>query len=52
MLFGIYIAGLESFLGEHIQDGVGCLVHHALIFILSFANDVIIMAFTREGLPR
>jgi hypothetical protein len=50
-LFGIYIDELES-LHEHIQDGDGCLLHHILISILLFVDDVILLASSPEGLQR
>jgi hypothetical protein len=51
-LFGIYIDELELFLHEHIQDGDGCLFHKVLISIMLFADDVILLASTSEGLQR
>jgi hypothetical protein len=51
-LFGIYIDELESFLHDHIQDGDGCLLHQVLISLLLFANDLILLASTLEGLQR
>ena len=49
-LFGIYIDELEAFLHEHIQEADGCLLHHVLIFILLFADDVVLLSSSLEGL--
>lgn len=51
-LFGIHIDKLEAFLHEHIQRGDGCLLHHVLISMLLFANDVVTFASTPKGLQR
>jgi hypothetical protein len=51
-LFGIYIDELESFLHEHIQEGDGCLLHQVLISLLLFADDLVLLASTPEGLQR
>ncbi|KAH9293842.1 hypothetical protein KI387_040956, partial [Taxus chinensis] len=51
-LFGIYIDELEDFLRDHIQEGDGCLLHHVLIYILLFADDVVLLASSAEGLQR
>jgi hypothetical protein len=48
-MFGIYIDELES-LHEHIHDKDGCLLHHVLISILLFADDVILLASSLEGM--
>lgn len=52
MLFGIYIAELESSLREHVQPENGCLIHQVLISILLFADDVVLLCSTLEGLYR
>ena len=49
-LFGIYIDELEAFLHEHIQEVDGCLLHHVLISILLFADDVVLLSSSPEGL--
>jgi len=41
-LFGIYINKLESLLRGHMLDGDYCLLHHALICFLLFADDLIL----------
>jgi hypothetical protein len=51
-LFGIYIDELESFLHDHTQDGDGFLLDHALISLLLFVDDLILLAFLPEGLKR
>jgi len=43
---------LESFLQEDIQPKDGCILHHVLISILLFADDVVLLASTLEGLQR
>jgi hypothetical protein len=45
-LFGIYIDELESYLHEHIQEGDGCLLHHVLISLLLFIDDLVLIAST------
>jgi hypothetical protein len=51
-VFGIYIDELKSFLREHIQDGNACILHHILICLLLFVDDVILLASSPEGLHR
>lgn len=51
-LFGIYIDELEAFIHEHIQDTDGCLLHQVLIYILLFADDVVLLSSSLEGLQR
>ena len=51
-LFGIYIDELESFLRDHIQESDGCLLHQVLISILLFADDIVLLASSPEGLQR
>lgn len=52
LLYSRYIDEVESFLREHIQDTDGCLLHHVLISILLFANDIALIASSQEGLQR
>ena len=49
-LFGIYIDELESFLQEHTQAMDGCLLHQVLISILLFADDIVLLSSSPEGL--
>ena len=51
-LFGIYIDELEPFLQEHTQVTDGCLLHQVLISILLFADDIVLLASSLEGLQR
>jgi hypothetical protein len=52
-LFGIYINDeLDSFLEEHIQGEDGSLLNHVLVSLLSFINDVTLLASSLEGLQR
>jgi hypothetical protein len=51
-LFGIYIDELETFLREHIWDSGGCVLHQVLIYILLFADDVVLLSSSLEGLQR
>ena len=51
-LFGVYIYELESILHDHIQDDYGCHLHSVLISIILFANDVVLLASSLEGLQR
>ena len=51
-LFGIYIDELEAFLHEHIQEAHGFLLHHVLISILLFVDDVVLLSSSSEGLQR
>ena len=51
-LFGIYIDELETFLHEHTQETDGCLLHHVLISILLFADDVVLLSSSPKGLQR
>jgi hypothetical protein len=51
-LFGIYIDELETFLHEHIQDNDGYILHQVLISILLFADDVVLLSSSPEGLQR
>ena len=44
-LFGIYI-------DEHTQVMDGCLLHQVLISILLFADDIVLLASSPEGLQR
>jgi len=50
--FGIYIDELMSFFREHIYEGDGCILHHVLISLLLFTDDVILLASSCEGLQR
>ena len=51
-MFGIYIDELEAFLREHTQVTDGCLLHQVLIFILLFANDVVLLSSSPKRLQR
>ena len=51
-LFKMYIDELKSFLHEHIQPSNHCLLHHVLISILLFIDDVVLLTSTLEGLQR
>ena len=51
-LFGIYIDELEAFLQEHTQEKDGCLLHQVLISILLFADDIVLISSSPEGLQR
>jgi len=51
-LFGIYIDELKAFLREHIQDSDGCYLHQVLIYILLFADDIVLLSSSPEGLQR
>lgn len=51
-LFGIYIDELESFLQDHMQGTDGCLLHQVLISILLFADNIVLLASSPEGLQR
>ena len=49
-LFWIYIDELEAFLHEHIHNTDGCILHQVLISILLFADDVVLLSSSLEGL--
>ena len=51
-LFGIYIDELGAFLSDSSLPGDGCHLHLVLISILLFANDVVLLASSLEGLQR
>ena len=51
-LFGIYIDELEAFLHEHTQEADGCSLHHVLISIFLFADDIVLLSSSLEGLQR
>jgi hypothetical protein len=49
-LFGIYLDELEAHFGEHTHADDGCLLHHVLISLILFTNDVVLLASSLEGL--
>ena len=51
-MFEIYIDELEAFLHEHTQEADGCLLHHVLISILLFTDDIVLLSSSSEGLQR
>lgn len=51
-LFGLYIDELEDFLMKSSQLGDGCYLHQVLIYILFFADDVVLLASSLDGLQR
>jgi len=51
-LFKIYIDEMESFLRKHTQPNNGYLLHHALISILLFVDNVLLLASTPKDFSR
>ena len=51
-LFGIYINELEAFLCDCSLPGNGCYLYQVLISILLFADDVILLASSSDGLQQ
>lgn len=51
-LFDIYIDELECFLREASLPEDGCYLHQVLISILTFTDDVVLLASSLEGLQR
>ncbi len=49
-LFNIYVDELEAFLYYCLLPSDGCYLHQVLISILLFANDVILLASSPNGL--
>jgi len=49
-LFGLYIDDLEDFLRLHTNIDDSCLFYHIQIAILLFADDVILLSHSQEGL--
>ena len=47
-----YMNELESFLHKNIQVGDSCILHQVFISLLLFVDDLILLAFTPEGLQR
>lgn len=48
----LYIDEPVSFLHEQIQEGDGFLLHQVLISLLLFADDLVLLASSPEGLQR
>ena len=51
-LFGLYIDELEDFLLKSSLPGDGCYLYQVLISILLFADDIVLLASSPDGLQR
>lgn len=50
--FGIYIDDMEKFLGENTHVDGNCILHHFLIVILLFVNELVLLSSSLKGLQR